>query len=81
MHKYKISHISHQNDTISLYQFHSIHTHLTQLLPLYDMYRSVARVLLMWKHFQAGGLEDALRLPMGPGRSPGRGPGGEAPGS
>ena len=43
--------------------------------------RRVARVLLKWKHFQAGGFGAALRPPMGPGRSPGGGPGGEAPGS
>ena len=42
--------------------------------------RRVARVLLMWKHFQAGGLGAALRPPMGPGRSPGGGTrGGEPP--
>ena len=41
--------------------------------------RRVARVLSMWKHFQAGGLGAAFRPPMGPGQSPGGGPGGEAP--
>ena len=44
-------------------------------------FRRVARVLSMWKHFQAGVLGAALRPPMGPGQSPGGGPGGEAPGS
>ena len=43
--------------------------------------RRVARVLSMWKYFQAGGLGTALRPQMGPGQSPGGGPGGEAPGS
>ena len=43
--------------------------------------RRVDRVLLMWKHFQAGGFGAALRPSMGPGQSPGWGPGGEAPGS
>ena len=45
------------------------------------LYRRVARVLLKWKHFQAGGLGATLRPQGGPGRSPGGGPGGEAPGS
>ena len=33
------------------------------------------------KQLQAGGLGAALRPPMGSGRNPGGGPGGEAPGS
>ena len=41
--------------------------------------RRVARVLSMWKHFQAGGLGAALRPQMGPGQSHGGGPGGEGP--
>ena len=41
--------------------------------------RRVARVLLMWKHFQAGGLGAALRPPMGPGRSPGGAQGAKPP--
>ena len=41
--------------------------------------RRVARVLLMWKHFQAGGLGAALRPQMGPGQSPGGAQGAKPP--
>jgi hypothetical protein len=44
-------------------------------------YRGVAKGWLMWKQIKAGGLEAALRPPMGPWQSPGGGPGGEARGS
>ena len=52
-----------------------------QSLKRYYKSRRVARVLSLWKHFQAGGLGAALRPPLGPGQSPGGGPGGEASGS
>ena len=46
-----------------------------------NLFRGVPRVFLMWTPKEGGGLGAALRPPMGPGRSPVGGPGGEGPGS